>query len=106
MAFLRPSLRGPHARQYPPADLDNIFFCVFSDVYVLYSLEAFFFNLYYLTVVGYVCQLYMNKNKWNQKQSLRYTFIVLMTLMGVLYTTICIVSIVYERTDRMVNDSC
>lgn len=43
--------------------LGNILFCFFNFVFWLYSLETFFYNIYYLCIVGYIVEAYILKTR-------------------------------------------
>lgn len=46
----------------------NICFCLYNQTYWLYAIEAYFFNLYYLFIVSYVCQSYLLKVRRKNKE--------------------------------------
>lgn len=74
--------------------LVNMAFCLWNYVYELYSIESFFYNLYYLTIVGYVCRLYIRKNSWDDRPYCTYMFAAAIISMGCLYTAILVDSLV------------
>lgn len=65
-------------------------FCLWNNVYQLYSLESYFYSLYYLTIVGYVCRLYMRKNGLDFPARNVYIFGAVLLAMGLLNTSILI----------------
>lgn len=58
-------LPHPHdlllSHRYPFPHTVNICFCVFNTDYWLYAFETYFYNLYYLFLVGYVTKSYLFK---------------------------------------------
>jgi hypothetical protein len=61
MAIIITSLHVCLAYWYIFSDEANICFCLYNQIYWLYAIEAYFFNLYYLFIVSYVCQSYLLK---------------------------------------------
>lgn len=86
--------------------LVNIAFCLWNDVYTLYSTESYLYSLYFLTIVGYVFRLYMRKNLWDTLPRNNHIFSAAMAIMAILYTIILIDSIIQQKSPTMINKSC
>lgn len=90
-------------------------FCWFNQDYWLFALETYFFNLYYLSIVGYVCKSYLLKYRQNTATGIvqklmpshliqngadfnyeKIVFYSVFVAMSVLYTAIFISSIIFE----------
>ena len=81
---------GYYIHQY----LVNIAFCVWNTTYQLYTIESYLNNLYFLTIVGYVCRMYIVKNGYETIQWVRYGFIASICIMGLFYTAILIDAVI------------
>ena len=82
----------------------DICFCLWNSTYELYSLESYLNSLYFLTIVGDVCRLYIRKNSWNGPCA-RYGFFAAMAAMAVLYTLILIDALITENSQAQ-NINC
>lgn len=69
MAVVATSLHVCLTHRYILSDEANICFCLYNQTYWLYAIEAYFFNLYYLFIVSFVCQSYLLKARRNNKDS-------------------------------------
>lgn len=68
MAVVVTSLHVCLTYWYILSDEANICFCLYNQTYWLYAIEAYFFNLYYLFIVSYVCQSYLLKVRRKNKE--------------------------------------
>lgn len=75
----------------------NIFFCLWNSTYELFSLETFFNSMYFLTIVGDVCNMYIKKNNWRNCFS-KYGFYACLVGMAILYAAILIDSLIAENS--------
>jgi len=94
-------------------DSANMMFCWFNEDYWLFALETYLFNLYYLSIVSYVCKCYLLKYRQNTGNTLvqkllpsrhsnstsasspdKIIFYSVFVAMGILYTAIFILSII------------
>lgn len=123
MAVVITSLHVCLTYWYILSDEANICFCLYNQTYWLYAIEAYFFNLYYLFIVSYVCLSYLlkvrrkikepinngalverktsNDEKDNGKALFYGIFIALLTL----YSAIFLFSLIREVRDTRDRDS-
>ena len=86
--------------------LANIAFCVWNTTYELYILESYLNNLYFVTIVAYVCRMYILKNGYDNRPIIQYGFIAILAIMGIFYSIIFIDSLLNQSNQEMVNNSC
>lgn len=95
-------------------DAVNILFCFFNADYWLYAVETYFYNLYYLFLVGYVAKSYLLKyrqiinfkqflldpqNLINRNRERTIFFIIFGSVLAV-YTALMVTSVVLEVQEQ------
>ena len=77
--------------------LSNVFFCLWDNVFALFSLESFFDDMYFLSIVGCVMTRHLQKSIANY-ETYRVVYIGILLINGLLFFMIFVSSLILGKS--------